>query len=151
MANSVRLILLEDVENLGLAGTEVTVAPGYARNYLLPRNLAAKATAGTLRLLAARQEKIEQRRAAELAAAKELAAKLAEVSVLITAQASNDDQLFGSVSARAIAEQLAAQDLKIDYNKIKIESPIKLLGDYEVPVRLHSEVSALVKVKVERA
>ena len=150
MAN-VRLILLEDVENLGLAGAEVSVAPGYARNYLLPRGLAAKATAGTLRLLAARQEKIQQRRQVELAAAQALAAKLAEVELSIAAQASEDDQLFGSVGARTIAEKLAESGYEVEHQKIKLDEPIKQLGSYDVEIKLHHDVNATVKVWVVRA
>ncbi len=150
MAN-VRLILLEDVENLGLAGAEVSVAPGYARNYLLPRGLAAKATAGTLRLLAARQEKIQQRRQEELAAAQALAAKLAEVELSIAAQASEDDQLFGSVGARTIAEKLAESGYEVEHQKIKLDEPIKQLGSYDVEIKLHHDVNATVKVWVVRA
>ena len=150
MAN-VRLILLEDVENLGLAGAEVSVAPGYARNYLLPRGLAAKATAGTLRLLAARQEKIQQRRQEELAAAQALAAKLAEVELCIAAQASEDDQLFGSVGARTIAEKLAESGYEVEHQKIKLDEPIKQLGSYDVEIKLHHDVNATVKVWVVRA
>ena len=150
MAN-VRLILLEDVENLGLAGAEVSVAPGYARNYLLPRGLAAKATAGTLRLLAARQEKIQQRRQEELAAAQALAAKLAEVELSIAAQACEDDQLFGSVGARTIAEKLAESGYEVEHQKIKLDEPIKQLGSYDVEIKLHHDVNATVKVWVVRA
>ncbi len=150
MAAHISLILLEDVENLGLAGDEVHVAPGYARNYLLPRGLAAKATPGTLRLLAARKEKIEAKRAADLAAAKELAAKLAELEISIAAQAAEDEQLFGSVTARSIAEKLAESGFSIDHNHVKLEAPIKTLGSYTVDVKLHADVVVPLKVWVVR-
>ncbi len=149
MAN-VKLILLEDIENLGLAGDEVSVAPGYARNYLLPRKMAAKATANTLKVLAARKEQIEARRAAELAAAKELAGKLAEVEVSISMQAADDDQLFGSVNARVVSEKLAELGFSIDHTKIKMEI-IKTLGSFSADVRLHSGVTAGLKIWVVRA
>ncbi len=151
MANSISLILLEDVENLGLAGEEVSVAPGYARNYLIPRGMAAKANAATLRLIEARREKIEARRAAELAAAKELAAKLAELEISIAAQAAADDQLFGSVTARTICEKLAENGFNIDHNHVKLEAPIKLLGAYNVDVKVHAQVIVPVKVWVVRS
>ena len=93
----VSLILLDDVENLGLAGDEVHVAPGYARNFLLPRKLAAKATPGALRLVESRKAAIAARRAQELENAKALAAKLGEIELSIAMQATEDDQLFGSV------------------------------------------------------
>jgi len=146
----ISLILLDDVENLGLAGEEVNVAPGYARNYLLPRGLAAKATPGILRLVESRKAQIAARRAKELADAQELAAKLAEVSVSIAMQATEDNQLFGSVTARMIAEELAAQGYQIEHTRVRLEPPIKLLGSYEVEVKLHAEVIAKVKVEVVR-
>ena len=91
----VKLILLDDVENLGLAGDEVSVSPGYARNYLLPRGLASKATPGIMRIVESRKAQIAARRAQELADAQALAAKLSEVEISIAMQATEDDQLFG--------------------------------------------------------
>ena len=146
----VRLILLDDIENLGLAGDEVSVAPGYARNFLLPRKLAAKATPGALRLVESRKAAIAARRAKELENAKALAAKLGEIELSIAMQATEDDQLFGSVSARMVADELAAQGYKIEHNRIIIEPAIKALGGYDVEVRLHAEVMAVVKVWVVR-
>ena len=107
----VSLILLDDVEKLGLAGDEVHVAPGYARNYLIPRGLAAKATPGTLRLIESRKAIIAARRQQELADAQALAAKLAEIELSIPMQATEDEQLFGSVTNRMIADLLAAQGI----------------------------------------
>ena len=149
MAN-VNLILLDDVEKLGLAGDEVSVAPGYARNYLLPRGLAAKATPGTLRLVESRKAAIAARRAQELADAKALAAKLGEVELSIAMQATEDDQLFGSVTSRMVADELAAKDIKIEHSRIIIEPPIKSLGSFEADVKLHAEVTAKVKIWVVR-
>ena len=149
MAN-VTLILLDDVENLGLAGDQVTVAPGYARNYLIPRKLAAKATPGTLRLIESRKAQIAARRAAELENAKALAAKLAEVEISIAMQATEDDQLFGSVTPRMVADELAAQGFEIAHNRITLDPPIKMLGSFEADVKLHSEVTAQVKIWVVR-
>jgi large subunit ribosomal protein L9 len=146
-----KLILLEDVENLGLAGDEVNVAPGYARNFLVPKGLAAKATAGTLRVLAARKEKIEAHRKQELEAAKALAVKLAEADITIPMQASGDDKLFGSVSARNIADKLAELGLHVDHQKFKMEEPLKQLGKFEIEVKLHHDVTPKVKVWVVRA
>ena len=149
MAN-VSLILLDDVENLGLAGDEVKVAPGYARNYLIPKKLAAKATPGTLRLIESRKAQIAARRAAELEAAKALAAKLAEVEISIAMQATEDDQLFGSVTPRMIADELTAQGFEIAHNRITLDPPIKMLGSFEADIKLHSEVAAKVKIWVVR-
>ena len=149
MAN-VSLILLDDVEHLGLAGEEVRVAAGYARNYLIPKKLAAKATPGTLRLIESRKAAIAARRAAELAAAKELAEKLATVEISIAMQATEDDQLFGSVTPRMVAEELKNQGYAIEHSRILIDPPIKTLGSFEAEVKLHSEVTAAVKVWVVR-
>ena len=135
MAN-VSLILLDDVEKLGLAGDEVRVAPGYARNYLIPRGLAAKATPGILRVIESRKAMIVARRAQELADAKALAEKLASVEISIPMQATDDEQLFGSVTARMIADELTAQGFAIPHSKIT--------------VKLHAEVNATVKVWVVR-
>ncbi len=146
----VNLVLLADVENLGLAGESVRVAPGYARNYLLPRGLAAKATAATLRQLEARRGKIEEQRKQDLVNAQALALKLAEVELSLAAQASGDDQLFGSVTARNIAEKLAEAGFQIDHSRIKLDPPIKTLGSFQVEVKLHADVLAQVKVWVVR-
>ena len=148
MAN-VSLILLDDVEKLGLAGEEVHVAPGYARNYLIPKGLAAKATPGTLRLIESRKALIAARREKELAEAKALAEKLAAIEISIPMQATEDEQLFGSVTARMVAEQLAGQGIQVDHNRIKMD-PIKTLGTFEVEVKLHQNVAAGLKVWVVR-
>jgi len=145
----IKLILLEDVENLGLAGDEVNVAPGYARNFLVPKGLAAKATAGTLRVLAARKEKIEAHR--KLEPARTLAVKIAEADVTIPMQASGDDKLFGSVSARNIADKLAEMGIHVDHQKFKMEEPLKQLGKFEIEVKLHHDVTPKIKVWVVRA
>ncbi len=145
----ISLILLDDVEKLGLAGDEVHVAPGYARNYLLPRGLAAKATPGTLRLVESRKALIAARRAQELADAKALAEKLAAVELSIPMQATEDEQLFGSVNARMVADLLAAQGLNVEHSRIKLD-PIKTLGSFEVEAKLHADVTATIKVWVVR-
>ena len=136
----VKLILLDDVENLGLAGDEVTVSPGYARNYLLPRGLASKATPGIMRIVESRKAQIAARRAQELSDAQALAAKLAEVEISIAMQATEDDQLFGSVTARMIADELAAQGYKIEHTRIKLDPPIKTLGGVDVAIKLHARI-----------
>ena len=142
MANNVKLILLQDVDNLGLAGTEVTVAAGYARNYLIPRGYAAKATPGVLRVLAANKEKIEAKRRDELVAAQALAGKLLEANVEIAMQASDDNQLFGSVTARNIADALTKVGFQIAHTRIVIEETIKSVGEFTVQVKLHHDVIA---------
>lgn len=148
---SVNLILLEDVENLGLAGDNISVSPGYARNYLLPRGKATKATPGALRQVAARKQKIEARRKQDKEAAELIAAKIAETEISIPMQAADDEQLFGSVTERVIADAFAAQGIEFDHHKIQLPAHIKQLGMYEVEVQLHPEVEAKAKVWVVRA
>ncbi|HCH86323.1 MAG TPA: 50S ribosomal protein L9, partial [Lentisphaeria bacterium] len=119
------------------------------RNFLLPRKLAAKATPGTLRLIESRKVQIAARRAQELADAKALAEKLAGIELSIPMQATDDEQLFGSVTARMVADQLAVQGFSIDHNRVKMD-PIKTLGTFDVEVKLHKDVDATLKVWVVR-
>ena len=151
MSKNVELILLQDVENLGLAGETVSVAAGYARNYLIPRGLADKATPGVLRVLAANKEKIEAKRRDELVAAQATAAKLMEANIEIAMQASDDNQLFGSVTSRNIADVLAKAGFQIAHTRIVIEETIKSVGEFTVQVKLHHDVIADLKVNVVRA
>ena len=148
---NVKLILLDDVEELGYAGDEVSVAPGYARNFLVPRGLAVKASSAALKQVAARKGKIELHRKDELKKAQDLAAKIAEVEVTIPMQAGEDNQLFGSVTSHMIAEELSKQNINIEYRRIELENPIKELGSYNVNIKVHKEVLASVKVWVVRA
>jgi len=147
---STNLILLEDVENLGLAGEEVRVAAGFARNFLVPQGKATKATKGALRQVEARREQIEAQRKSDLAAAEALAAKLAEAEVSIPMQASEDDTLFGAVTTRNIAAVLEEQGIEVDNKRILLEEPIKTLGKFEVEVKLPRGVKAQLKVWVVR-
>ena len=151
MSKNVELILLQDVENLGLAGEKVTVAAGYARNYLVPRGMADKATPGVLRVLAANKEKIEAKRRDELVAAQATAAKLMETVIEIAMQASDDNQLFGSVTARNVADALAKVGFQIAHTRVMIEAPIKSIGEVTVQVKLHHDVTVDLKVNVVRA
>ncbi len=151
MAKNVHLILLEDVENLGMAGEEVHVAPGYARNFLLPRNLAAKITPVTLRILAARKEKIEAGRRDARAAAEKTAKVLAEMVLNILEQSSEDGALYGSVTARAISDALSKLGVTIEAQRIRLEAPIRHLGEYTVSVKLHADVYQDLKLNIERA
>ncbi len=147
---TVKLILLEDVENLGLAGEEVRVAAGFGRNFLVPQGKATKATKGASRQVEARREQIEAQRKADLDSAQALAAKLAEAEISISMQASEDDTLFGSVTTRNIAEVLAEQGIEVDSKRILLEEPIRTLGKFDVNVKLSSGVKAQLKVWVVR-
>ena len=144
----VKLILLQDVEDLGLAGEEVHVAAGYARNYLIPRGFATVASTGVLRQLEARKEKIEAKRKADLEAAQALSAKIASLDITIPMQASEDGHLFGSVSERTIFEKLASMDVKVNINKIRLDAPIRTIGEFKVDIKLHQSVTAVATIKV---
>ena len=150
MANQ-KYILLEDVADLGLAGDEVSVSAGYARNYLIPKGLVTKLTSGTEKMLAARKEQNEERRAKELSETEALAAKLNEVELVFSMQASEDVQLFGSVTARNIVEQLAEKELNITHQQVKLDDTIKELGSFDVVISLGHNVKATIKVKIDRA
>jgi large subunit ribosomal protein L9 len=144
-----KLILIEDVDGLGLAGDEINVSPGYARNYLLPRKKAMKASPGVLRQLEARKEKIEQQRKENLESAQRLAEKISDVNIEITQQASDDGHLFGSVTARNIADELQDKGYNIDHTQIALpEEHIKETGEYTAEINLHKDVQTTLKFTV---
>ena len=143
------VILLQDMDKLGTRGQVVKVADGYARNYLLPQKQAVAATPQNLKWLEQQRVRFLKQEASEKADAADLAKLLADVSITETRKAGEQGTLFGSVTAQDIADKLAAQGYKIDRRKIQLEHPLKVLGEYDVPVRLHREVTATVKVKVE--
>jgi len=142
------VLLMSAVPQLGDEGDVVKVADGYARNYLLPRGLAAPVNAGTRRQLARHQEKRAAELADRLAGARELANRLAGASCTIPVKTGEDEKLYGSVGAADILAALKAQDIVVDRHAIKLEHPIKELGVFDVPVELHPEVRAAVKVWV---
>jgi large subunit ribosomal protein L9 len=145
------VILTRSVENVGSNGEVVNVAAGYARNYLIPQGMAVPAD-GTHRRVMAEETRLfglrdrKRRRAAEV-----LAGTFQDVSVTIAMQAGEDDKLFGSVTNRDIAVELAKQGREIDRHSIELEEPLKQLGVYSVPVRLHQDVRVSVKVWVVKA
>ena len=144
-----KLILREDVENLGKGGEVVDVKPGYGRNYLLPRGLAVTANPKNVRELE-HQKQIAQAKAAKLKASAEAVAKrIAETPIALKRKVGEQDKLYGSVTAMDLAEALAARGLQLDRRAIDLKEPIKSIGDFEVPVKLHSEVVGKLKVKVE--
>ena len=148
---TVQDVLPDDVENLGRSGELVRVKPGYARNYLLPRGLAAIATHGNVAQIE-HEKKAAVARAKKLrASAEERAAELSKVSVEISAQAGENQKLFGSVGSKDIAEALTAKGVEVDRKKIQLDEPIKELGDYDIAIKLGYEVSATIKVKVVAA
>jgi len=144
-----KLILREDVENLGKGGELVEVRPGYGRNFLIPRGLAVVANAKNVRELE-HQKKVAEAKAAKLKqSAEAVARRLAETPVTLHRKVGEQDKLYGSVTALDIAEALAARGLTIDRRSIDLAEPIKTVGDHEVPVKLHREVVGKAKVKVE--
>jgi large subunit ribosomal protein L9 len=143
-----QVILRDDMDNLGKSGEVVNVKPGYARNYLLPRGLAVKATASDVarvehdkRVIAARTAKLAKEAQAE-------ADKLSQVSVSIARAVGEEDKLYGSVTSRDIAEALREQGVVVDSKKIHLDEPIKALGMVEIPVKLGRGVTANIKVWV---
>ncbi|MGE5645138.1 MAG: 50S ribosomal protein L9 [Acidobacteriota bacterium] len=144
------LILREDVEKLGVRGQVVKVADGYARNFLLPRRLAVQATEANKKIVEQERQAHLRKEAKEKAAAEELGTMMANVVVTIAQKAGEQDQLFGSVTAKDIAEALEAQKYNIERRKIQLEEPIRQLGEHKVPVRLHRDVTVEITVNVVR-
>lgn len=144
------LILKEEVPNLGDAGDIVKVANGYGRNFLIPRGMAIPASESSVKQLEHQKRVAESIRRKQLQGAKELATKLEGTAVSIRRETGDDDKLFGSVTNRDIADALAAEGLEIDRRTIQLEEPIKSIGLFTVPVRLHRDVTANVRVYVIR-
>jgi large subunit ribosomal protein L9 len=145
------VILLERVEKLGQIGDVVSVKAGFARNYLLPRNKALRANEANKKVFEANRAQIEANNAARRGDAEKEAKTLNGVSVTLIRQASNTGQLYGSVSARDLAEILDGEGHKVPKSAIVLDKPIKAIGVYEVKVALHAEVSVTVKVNVARS
>ena len=144
------VILREDVDKLGNRGQTVEVAAGYARNFLLPKRMAVRATPGNKKIVEQERQAHVRREATERGAAEELAKLLNGVSVTIAQKAGEMDQLFGSVTAKDIAEALEKQNFTIERRKIHLEEPIKQLGEHPVVVKLFRDVNAEIKVNVVR-
>lgn len=145
-----QIILQEDVEKLGNRGQVVEVADGYARNYLLPHKLALEASAGNLKRLEKMRVVFAKKEAVEKADAEKLAELLASVTLEFTRRAGENDQLFGSVTSADVSEALAAQGYTVDKRKVVLPEPIKVVGEFEVPLKLHREVGANVKLVVKK-
>jgi len=143
------VILLENIERLGTRGQVVKVADGYGRNYLLPKKLAVAANPANRKWVEQQRVRFLKLEAKEKADAEDLAKLFEGVSVTVTRKAGEKGTLFGSVTALDVAEKLAAQGFHIDRRKIHLDSPLKVLGEYDVSVKLHRDVTTTVKVKVE--
>jgi large subunit ribosomal protein L9 len=142
------VILREHVENLGRRGDVVKVAPGYARNFLLPRKLALAVTEGNKKIIARERKIADARETEEKQTAEALASRLGAAEIAIERRVGETEALYGSVTSADIAEALAAKGLEIDKRKIHLDEPIKAIGEYTVPVKLHRDVTAQVKVHV---
>ena len=143
-----QVILREHVDNLGRRGEIVKVADGYARNYLLPRKLALLATEGNKKQIERERGKFVAKEAEEQKVAEAMVERLGALDIAIAKKVGETEALYGSVTTADIAEALAAKGVEIDRRKLHLSEPIKRLGEFDVPVRLHPDVTAHVKVRV---
>lgn len=144
-----KVVLIKDVADLGKAGEVVNAAEGYARNFLIPRKLAIVADAGAIKNVDARKRSVDNKETRLLEEAKELAEKIKDVKVVIHAKVGTGTKLYGSITNNELAQELLKKhQIKIDKRKITIPDPIKSTGNYEIPVKLHHEVSTKLQVEV---
>jgi large subunit ribosomal protein L9 len=143
------VILREDVDKVGARGALVKVADGYARNYLLPKKLAMAATASNKKIVEQEREAYVRREAKAKSESEDLVKLLANVTLTFRHKVGEHDHLFGSVTARDIAEALEAQRFHIDRRKVQLDEPIRTLGEHSVTLRLHRDVATQIKVVVE--
>lgn len=143
-----KVILKENVDGVGLTGDQLEVSPGFARNFLLPRGKALEASTRNVKALEHAKRLMAEKAKKEKLEHESLAKRLSAVSLSITAQVGKEGKLFGSVTAKDIAEGLAAQGFTVDRRKIQLANPIKELGTVTVPIKLHRDVTASVSVAV---
>jgi large subunit ribosomal protein L9 len=143
-----RIILKQTIESLGIIGSEVTVADGYARNYLLPKDKAVPATPQNRKMMEQERTKFDIQIAKEKGLAEEMAKRLDGVVCKIIAKVSEEDRLYGSVSTRNIADALAAQNIDIEKKMILLNEPIKNIGTYKIPIRVYKDVEPEIIVEV---
>jgi large subunit ribosomal protein L9 len=144
------VILKEDITKLGSRGDVVKVAEGYGRNYLLPRKLAIQATAGNKAVIVQMKAASVRRSAKEKTQAEELAKQVDGISVSFERRSGEHDHLFGSVTSGDIADAVAKKGINLDRRQIQLHEPLKTLGEFTVPVRLHKDVTAHLKVVIEK-
>jgi large subunit ribosomal protein L9 len=144
------VILREDIDNLGNRGDLVKVAPGYARNFLLPKRLAVEATDSNRKIVEQERQAHLRKEAKLKGEAADLSKLMEGISVTIRQKAGENDQLFGSVTSKDVADALAAKNFTIDRRKVQLDEPIKQLGEFKVPLRLHKEVTTEITVNVVR-
>ena len=143
-----KIVLREDVEKLGDRGQVVNVTAGYARNFLFPKALAFEATAGNMRQIDLRKKVWVVREAKETEDANKLAARIAEIRIVIAKKVGEQDALYGSVTSQEIADLLKAKGVEVDRRKIQLHDPIRSIGTFVVPIKIHRQVTASVSVQV---
>jgi large subunit ribosomal protein L9 len=143
-----KVILKEDVRNIGTMGQIVDVADGYARNFLVPKGLAVDANVKNIRALEHAKKTIQEKAKKIRSQAQDLSDKIANMTIVIKAKSGEEGKLFGSVTSMDIAEQMKNQGIDIDKKKIVIEEPIKRLGSYSVSIKLHSDLATQVTLQV---
>ena len=145
-----RIILLEDIENVGKKGEIVKVKDGFARNYLIPKGVAIKVTDSNIKMIEEKKKKLEKEREKEIKTVEELKNRIESLVLTIKKKAGEEDTLFGSVTSSDIEEALKAEGIEIDKKNIVLHEHIKKLGEYEVEVRIHPSVKALLKINVAK-
>ena len=143
-----KVILKETIDSLGIIGTEVDVAKGYARNYLLPQQKAVLATPENRRALSQEKAKFDLQIAKEKKVAEEMATRLAEVSCKIAAKVSEEDRLYGSITVREVIKALAAEGVEVEKRMVLMTEPIKTIGAHKVPIRVYKEVEPEITLEV---
>lgn len=142
------VILREDIDKLGNRGEVIKVAAGYARNFLLPRRLAVQATDANRKIVEQERQAHLRKEAKFKSEAEDLGKLVGGISLTIAQKAGENDQLFGSVTAKDVADALAAKNFTVDRRKIQLEEPIKQLGEFKVPLRLHKDVTVEITLNV---
>ncbi|MDX9787021.1 MAG: 50S ribosomal protein L9 [Desulfobacterales bacterium] len=143
-----RVLLRETIESLGIIGSEVNVAKGYARNYLLPQRKAILATVQNRKLMESEKGKVDLQIAKEKSMAEEMAKRLESVVCTIAAKVSEEDRLYGSITVRDILDALAKQEIEVDKRRVLLSEPIKSLGSYKIPIRVYKDVEPEITVEI---
>ncbi|RJR35135.1 MAG: 50S ribosomal protein L9 [Desulfobacteraceae bacterium] len=143
-----KIILTQDVDSLGMVGQTFEVKEGYARNYLIPKGMALEATKQNLRLMESQRKSIEEKRLKAKDEAERAKQGLSDLVITIAQKVGEEDKLYGSVTSMDIADELEKKGIELDRKRIKMDRPIKTLGEFMVPVKLHPEVTATIKVVV---
>ena len=145
-----KIVLKQDVENLGISGQIVEVANGYARNFLVPKGLALEATPSNLKVIEGQKKRLEARRTKERGEMEALAQRITATPLELAHRAGDTDTIYGAVTAAEIAFALEERGIEIDHRRVLMDAPIKVLGTYTIPIKLHTDVTAHVTVSVVR-